>query len=281
MPQGSQGYKAVMEVLAFKSQLHAQPWHIVSMDSLQFHGTFLLVLPADFVSPSSPLFVNTAETYASRLSPVVPNPKSTVGFPRGFHGRTWACTSASHVHSHPNARQLDNVEAVTGHFATASTFERYLCYSKTRFQLQSAFFCWIQGTAGWWMLPKQKSPSTPSVLRGQLLLLCLAGLTAGPKIGIYPVQLWRSDNSGLYFIHNKLWEYIFLYNLLRSRREAERAEPVTPSLPFAYFCLGFKNLKQGKHSSEGFFFPGSDRVKFDRETSVSVCAKLKISSFSS
>lgn len=46
--------------------------------------------------------------------------------------------------------------------------------------------------------------------------------------------------------------------------------------PFAYFCFGFKNLKQGKNSSEGFFLPISDHVNFNRETSVSVCAKMKI-----
>lgn len=126
VPQESQGYQAVVEVLAFKFQLHAQPWHIVSMYSFQFHGTFLLVLPANLVLPSSPLFVNTAENYISRLSPVIPDPMSTVWFPGSFHGRTWACTSALCVHSHPGARQLSNTKAVTGHFATAPTFERYL-----------------------------------------------------------------------------------------------------------------------------------------------------------
>lgn len=70
--------KAVMDVLAFKSQLHAQPWHIVSMYNFLFHGTFLLVLPVCFALPSSPFFVNTAETYVLRLSPVSPNPTCTV-----------------------------------------------------------------------------------------------------------------------------------------------------------------------------------------------------------
>lgn len=208
VPPEWQGYKAVVEVLAFKSQLHAQPWHLVSMYSFQFHGTFLLGLPEDFVLPSSPLPVNTAETHVLRLSPVFLNPTCTVW----FHGRTWACTSASRVLSPPDVRQLSNTKAVTGHFATAPVFEGYLGYSKTRFQPQSAFFFRMRWTAGWWMLPEQRSPSTPSGLEGQLLLLllCLAGLTAGSKIGIYPVQLWRSDNPGLYFIHNKMWEYIFL-----------------------------------------------------------------------
>lgn len=46
--------------VTFKSQLHAEPWHVVGMDNFQFHGTFLLVLPVDFVLPSSSLFANAA-----------------------------------------------------------------------------------------------------------------------------------------------------------------------------------------------------------------------------
>lgn len=53
-------HEAVLEVLTFASQLHTETWHIVSMFNFQFHGTFLSVLPVDFVLPSRLLFVNAA-----------------------------------------------------------------------------------------------------------------------------------------------------------------------------------------------------------------------------
>lgn len=53
-------HEAVLEVLTFESQLQTETWHIVSMFNFQFHGTFLLVLPVDFVLPSCLLFVNAA-----------------------------------------------------------------------------------------------------------------------------------------------------------------------------------------------------------------------------
>ena len=56
----NRSHEAVVEVLTFKSQLHAETWHVVSTYNFQFHGTFLLVLPVDFVLPSSSLSVNTA-----------------------------------------------------------------------------------------------------------------------------------------------------------------------------------------------------------------------------
>lgn len=281
VPQESQGHKAVVEVLAFKSQLHAQPWHIVSMHSFQFHGTFLLVLPVDFVLPSSPLFVNTAQIYVLRLSPVFPNPTCTVWFPGGFHGRTWACTSASCVRSHPDARLLNNTKAVTGHFATAPMFERYLGYSKTRFRLQSAFF------AGF----REQLAGGRYLNKGLLLLWVASGGSCccccvwlawqqGPNQGFVLFSCGGQTIQSCILSIINCGSTFFSYNLLRSRIEAERAEPVPPSLSFHILYLEFKNLKQGKHSSEGFFLPRSDHVDFNRETSVSVCAKMKISSFS-
>lgn len=235
--QESQGYQAVVEVLAFKSQLHAQRWHIVSMYSFQFHGTFLLVLPANFVLPSSPLFVNTAENYVSRLSPVIPNPTSTVWFPGGFHGRTWACTSAPCVHSHPDARQLSNMKAVTGHFATAPTFERYLVRVKPDFSSSQPFFAGYREQLAGGCCPNKGLLLLWVASGGSCCCCCYVWLAwqQGPKQGFILHSCGGQKIQGCILSIINCRSTFFSYSLLRSGREAERDKPVPPSLSFCIF----------------------------------------------
>lgn len=84
--ESKRSHEAVVEVLTFKSQLNAESWHIVSMHNFQFHGTFLLVLPMDFL-PSSSLFVNAAGiTSWGSLSPVLRDTVRAVLFQGGVGG---------------------------------------------------------------------------------------------------------------------------------------------------------------------------------------------------
>lgn len=133
--------------------------------------------------------------------------------PRGFCGYRPELTP---VHSHTNTRQCNNMKAVTGHFTTAPVFERLV--SLVIIKPGFSFYLHNTGNSG--------LASGCCLNKGLLLLLSvpkgklplhLAGLAAGPKIGVCPVQLWRADNPGLYFIffidlciYFQVWDYIFL-----------------------------------------------------------------------
>lgn len=104
----NRSHKAVVEVLTFRSQLHAETWHVVSMYNFHFHRTFLLVLPVDFVLPSSSLSVNTARIISwGSLSSLTWY--CTVWFLGGFgRQRPELAQVCAYAHSHTNAGQFNN-----------------------------------------------------------------------------------------------------------------------------------------------------------------------------
>lgn len=102
----NRSHKAVVEVLTFKSQLHAETWHVVSMYNFQFHRTFLLVLPVDFVLPSSFCFLLTLqELFLGGLCPLLPDTALCDSW-GVLAGRDLSLHKCVHMHTH--IEMLDN-----------------------------------------------------------------------------------------------------------------------------------------------------------------------------